>query len=440
MGASMLKFLIPLLLLPGLAMAGPKVSEFWLKNGMQAVVIEDHRAPVVTHMVWYRVGGADEPPGQSGIAHLFEHMMFKGTKTVPPGQFSKIVASNGGQDNAFTSRDYTAYYQRIAADRLALVMELEADRMRNLIIDDQNFITERAVVLEERSQRVDNHPSAQFNEQLMAALWSGSAYAIPVIGWRPEIEAMTIDNARDFYDRYYAPDNAILVVAGDVNPAVVQALAERYYGPIPPSGKHPAHWVRPNAKVESVMLRHADKRVRQPGWRRMWTAPSYRTGKPGQAEAMEIAAWILGGGPEARLSQALVHEQKIALGANAWFNGVQRGDTEFGISVTPAPGIKPEQLAKAVEAEMARLHRDGPTTEELERAKTVLIAEMIYGSDSQVTMANIYGSALATGLTLRDVQEWPTRLRAVDAAAVKAAIGLLGARRSVTGWLSGEEG
>ena len=254
--------------LASVARAEPKVSDFRLANGMEVVVIEDHRAPVVTHMVWYRVGAADEPWGRSGIAHFFEHLMFKATGAIDDGAFSKIVAANGGSDNAFTSYDYTAYYQRIAADRLGLVMGMEADRMRNLVLTDAVIATERDVILEERSQRTDNSPQGLFAEQMSAALYLNHPYGVPVIGWRHEIEQLNLADAEVFYARYYAPDNAILVVAGDVTPAAVRALAETHYGSIQPSGPQPEARPQEPPQLAPRRLEMRDARVRQPFVRR----------------------------------------------------------------------------------------------------------------------------------------------------------------------------
>ena len=224
---------------PYLDRVADAVTEFTLDNGMDVVVIEDHRAPVVTHMVWYRVGSADEPHGTSGIAHFLEHLMFKGTDEIPDGAFSKIIAENGGQDNAFTSYDYTGYFQRIAVDRLDLVMKMEADRMVDVVITEDHVRTERDVILEERSTRTDNSPDGLFSEQMRAALFMNHRYGVPIIGWRREMEQLSLDDALTFYERYYAPDNAILVVAGDVTPEQVRELAEKHYGPLEPSGNPP---------------------------------------------------------------------------------------------------------------------------------------------------------------------------------------------------------
>ncbi|MEO1422615.1 MAG: pitrilysin family protein, partial [Pseudomonadota bacterium] len=217
------------------AHAAENVSSFTLENGLQVVVIEDDRAPVVTNMVWYKVGSADDPRGKSGIAHYLEHLMFKGTDELAPGEFSEIVAANGGQGNAFTSYDFTGYFQRIASDRLETVIRMEADRMRDLVISQDDWLAERAVVLEERASRVENSPSALLGEQRTAALYLHHPYAVPIIGWRHELEALTREDALEFYERFYAPNNAILVVAGDTTREEVRRLAETHFGPLDPS-------------------------------------------------------------------------------------------------------------------------------------------------------------------------------------------------------------
>ncbi|MEL6794708.1 MAG: pitrilysin family protein, partial [Pseudomonadota bacterium] len=260
------------------AQAAPNVSSFTLENGMQGVVIEDNRAPVVTHMVWYRVGAADEPPGKSGIAHFFEHLMFKGTDEIPEGAFSKLVAENGGQDNAFTSFDFTGYFQRIASDRLELVMKMEADRMTDLRLTEALVAPERDVVLEERNQRTENNPGSLFGEQMDAAMYQNHPYGVPVVGWKSEIEGLTLQDALDFYDRWYGPDNAILVVAGDVSVEEVKRLAEIHYGPIPAKGIAPR--VRPAEPPHRAArrLEMVDPRVRQHYVFRRYLTPSRRTG------------------------------------------------------------------------------------------------------------------------------------------------------------------
>jgi hypothetical protein len=287
------------------AAALPQPDAFTLRNGMQVVVIEDRRAPVVTHMVWYRVGAADEPRGASGIAHYFEHLMFKGTRAVPSGEFSRIVARNGGEDNAFTSWDYTAYFQRIAADRLDLVMRMEADRMRNLRLSADVIAAERDVIVEERRQRTDNNPGAVLNERMRAMLYPHHPYGTPVIGWLHEIEALDLAQAEAFYRTWYAPNNAILVVAGDVDAATVRALAERTYGRVRPTRNLPPRaWTRDPPDVGPMRVSHADPKVRQPSLSRLYRSLSYSTDTGRQAHALDVAVEILGGSETSRLYRA----------------------------------------------------------------------------------------------------------------------------------------
>lgn len=425
------------LLVPATAPAGVPVIEYKLDNGMQVVVIEDRRVPVVTHMVWYPVGAADEPWGKSGIAHFFEHLMFKGTDEIPEGAFSKIVAANGGQDNAFTSYDYTAYFQRIASDRLGIVMGMEADRMRDLVLDEAIVATERDVILEERSQRTDNSPQALFGEQLRAALYQNHPYGIPVIGWRHEMETLNLEDAKAFYARYYAPDNAILVVAGDVEPERVLALAKEHYGPLEPSGNPPA--ARPQEPPQRTHRRidYADPRVRQPYVLRYYLAPSRVSGDPAEAAALEVLSQILGAGITSRFAARLERGDRTAIETGAWYSGDRRDATSFGIYAVPAEGVSLDTVEAALDAEIARLKVEGVSAEEVDRVKRRVRADYIYGSDSQRTLANRYGAALAVGLTVADVAAWPDLVAAVTPeAVVDVARRHLVLDRAVTGHLT----
>jgi len=421
-----------------LAVAEPKVSTFTLENGMRGVVIEDHRAPVATHMVWYRVGSADEPPSETGVAHFLEHLLFKGTGKYPEGAFSRIVAENGGQQNAFTSYDYTSYYQRIAVDRLDLMMELEADRMVNLQLTDADVATERDVVLEERNMRTENEPGSRFREQLTSSLYLNHPYGDPVIGWRSEILALGRENALSFYRRFYSPDNATLVVAGDVDPVEVEAMARRHYGPIPPSNAHPAERPQEPPHVAAFRVEMQDPRVAQPYMMRLYLVPSIRTGAEGEGAALSVLAEILGGGGvTSRLGERLQIEKEMALGASAFYWGVSRDDTSFGVYAAPVDGVGLAEIEAEVDAVITRLIEEGPTAEELARAKTVIIADEIYSQDSQSSMAQSYGSALSVGLTLEQVQGWEDAIDAVTADEVRrAAAAYLVKERSTTGWLT----
>jgi len=392
-------------------------------------------------MVWYRVGAADEPPGRSGIAHFLEHLMFKGTDAVPDGAFSEIVAANGGQSNAFTGQDYTAYFQRIAADRLELVMRLEADRMANLRLSETDVATERDVILEERSSRTDNSPSALFSEQLRAALFLQHPYRIPVIGWRHEIEALDRTDVLAFYERHYAPDNAILVVAGDVTPATVRRLAERHYGPLKPSGRPRDALVAEPPHRAPRRLEMADPRVATPHVTRSYVVPAYDPEAPGEAAALSVLAQILGGGATSRFSRALEVERKIAVGTGASYAGQARGVTSFGIYGTPVEGRSLADVEAALDAELARMATDGPTEEELARVKRLMRASRIFARDRQTSLARLYGAALALGLEVADVRRWPEAVDGVTAEAVRgAAEGDLLQGRTGTGGLRRAEG
>ncbi|TAN62119.1 MAG: insulinase family protein [Magnetospirillum sp.] len=409
---------------------------FTLANGMEVVVIPNHRTPIVSHMVWYKVGAADEVPGKSGLAHLLEHLMFKGTPSVPPGEFSKIVARNGGRDNAFTSSDYTAYFQNVAVDRLDLVMRMEADRMKNLVLDEANFRTELAVVQEERRSRVDNNPAALLAEQMEAALFLNSPYHRPVIGWAREIAGLTLDDALAFYRRWYAPNNAILIIAGDVDAATVRPLAEKYYGGLERADtparsrtqEPPAHAAR--------RLTLTDARVGQPSWSRLYLAPSDSAGDKTLAAPLEVLAEVVGGGATSRLFRTLVVERGLAASASAAYDPTALDLSTFRIGVTPRPGVALDKLEALVDQELARIVKDGIPADEVTRAKARLVAGSAYARDSLHTGARVLGEALATGQSVAEVESWPDRIDAVTPERVAAAAAqVLDIRASVTGLL-----
>jgi zinc protease len=410
---------------------------FTLRNGLQVVVITDRRAPVVTHMVWYRVGAADEPRGYSGIAHFFEHLMFKGTREIAPGEFSRSVARNGGEDNAFTNWDYTAYYERIARDRLELVMRMEADRMRNLRFTDETFASERDVIVEERRQRTDNSPGALLGERMRAMLWPHHPYGTPVIGWLHEIETLPRERALEFYQTWYAPNNAILVVAGDVDAAELRPLAERYYGRLRPTRDLPARtWGTDPPSIGPMRVSHSDQKVRQPSFSRLYRAISYGTDTGRQAHALDVAIDILGGSETSRLYRALVEDQRIAVSAGASASTSGLGGGSVSVYATPVEGVTLEQVEAATDAVIAEYLRDGPTEVELTRAKNSLSANAVYSRDSQESMANIYGSSLAQGESIEDVVNWSTDIEAVTRdEALAMARQTLDINASVTGWL-----
>lgn len=438
-----LRILRPLALAAAFASpaAAGEVTSFDLDNGLQVVVIEDHRAPVVVQMVWYRAGAADEKPGVSGVAHFLEHLMFKGTDTVPSGEFSKIVAANGGSDNAFTSWDFTAYYQRIAADRLELVMKMEADRMRHLKLSEDDWQTEREVVIEERNQRTDSDPGAIFGEQKQAAQYLNHPYGTPIIGWRQEMEKLTRQDALDWYKTYYAPNDAVLIVAGDVTPDEVKTLAEKYYGPLAPTpGIGPR--VRPQEPVQRAerRLSYKDPRVAQPYLTRSYLAPERDPGDQKTAAALTILAAALGGSPQTSiLAKRLQFDSKIALYTAAGYDGLSYDDTTFSLVVVPAPGIGMAEAEKAMDGVLDDVAQNGIDAEQFARIKTQIRADNIYAEDSVMGLAKRYGEALTTGLTIKDLQDWPAVLDAVTVDEVQqAARDVLDRRHAVTGWMMPE--
>jgi zinc protease len=409
---------------------------FTLKNGMQVVVVSNHRAPVVTHMVWYKVGSADEQSGYSGIAHFLEHLMFKGTKTRKPGEFSQLVARYGGQENAFTSYDYTAYHQTIAREHLEKVMEMEADRMTNLTLTDEIIEPERQVVREERRSRTDNNPSAILGEHVSEALYRNYPYRRPIIGYDHEIVAMTRANIIDFYKRWYAPNNAILVVAGDITAKELKPLAEKYYGVIPAAPEierlRPAEPPQEAARI--VAMKHTQ--VRQPSWRRSYIAPSYMYGETQHAYALQVLTEILGGGGTSRLYRALVIDGKKAVAAGSYYSEDTRGPGQFMVYASPRPGVGLPELEQAVDAEVDRIIKDGVSDDEIARAKKRLRASAVFARDSFSTGARALGAALAVGQTVDDVEAWPDRIAAVTAEQIKvAAKVVLIKKHSVTAFL-----
>ena len=418
------------------------VSTFKLDNGMDIVVIEDHRAPVVIHMVWYKIGAADESPGHSGIAHFLEHLMFQGTKTVAPGDLSKIVAAQGGSDNAFTTLDYTAYFQRVAADRLELMMKLESDRMHNLNLTENDVVTELKVILDERNERTDSNPGALLSEQMTAAQYLNHPYGIPVIGWRHEMEQLTRADALDFYHANYAPNNAILVVAGDVKPDDVLALAQKYYGPIPPSDLIKPR-IRPTEPPQLAERRLvlADTRVAQPYVIRTYLAPERNPGDQRSAAALSLLSELLGGtGTTSVLARALQFDQKVATYTSAFYSGTSLDATTFGLVVVPVPGEALGDAEKAMDGVLAKFLKDGVDPADFARLKSQVRAEQIYGKDDTQGLAHRYGEALADGLTVKDVQDWPDLLQSITPDEVMAAAKqVLNRHNAVTGWLTTEE-
>lgn len=419
--------------------ASARVDTFTLANGLDVVVIPDRRAPVLTHMVWYRNGAADDPAGKSGIAHFLEHLMFKGTAKHPAGAFSRQLAALGGQENAFTSYDYTAYFQRVAREHLAAVMDYEADRMTGLSFDESVVAPERDVVLEERRMRVDADPGEQLYEEMVAALYIHHPYGLPIIGWEHEIAGLAHEDAFGYYRRFYTPDNAILVVAGDTDADEVRLLAERIYGPVRPTGARPVRTrtAEPPARARrSVTV--ADPRVRQPILHRSFLAPSYAHAQGDEAFALDVGLDIMAGGPTARLYRDLVVERGLASNLNGSYWGSMLDSGRISLSAAPREGVSLDQIETALAEAVDAFQQSGPTEAELNRSKTRLVAEMIYARDSQSSLARLYGSSLAMGQTVAEVDAWPAQVEAVTAESVLNAVRKhVDMSRGVTGRLSG---
>ncbi|MAC77999.1 MAG: peptidase M16 [Rhodobacteraceae bacterium] len=415
-----------------------QVTTFTLENGMDVVVIEDHRAPVVQQMVWYKAGAADETPGVSGVAHFLEHLLFKATDKMKAGELSATVAANGGSDNAFTSYDYTAYYQQVAADRLGLMMEMESDRMKNIRLTEDVLAPERQVILEERNMRIENSPSALFAEEMSASQYLNHHYGIPVIGWKHEMETLDLDHVMAFYDLYYSPNNAVLVVTGDVTPGEVRSLAEDTYGKIPANPD-----LKPRARPQEPPQRAArrvvfkDARVAQPMVRRSYLAPERDHGDQRTAAALALLSELLGGGTTSYLNERLQFDQKIVVYAGTSYSGVSLDDTTFNVVVVPVEGVSLEEAEDALDGAIAQFMTDGVDPEHLNRIKAQLRAAQIYERDSVDSVGNRYGQALTSGLTVEDVQAWPALLQEITPEEVMDAARLVfRPETSVTGWLT----
>ena len=414
------------------------VTSFSLENGMRVVVVEDHRAPVVTHMVWYRAGASDENSGKSGIAHLLEHLLFKETENVENGEFSKTVAALGGSDNAFTSQDYTAYYQRVSKQYLDLMMYYESDRMKNLKISELDFNTEVKVVIEERSQRTDSKPGALFNEQNMASLYLNHPYGVPIVGWRHELDDLVLEDAIDFYKTYYSPNNAILIVSGDVDPKNVQILANKFYGSLENTiyldvRKRPAE---PPQIVERRLI-FEDERVSQPYITRTYLAAERDQGQQREAAALTLLADLIGSdGIQSILGKTLQLDNKKAIYTNAYYNGLSYDDTNFSLIVVPNNDVTLLDIEAELDKVINTFISKGIDEDHLERIKFQYKAQQIYSLDSAYSQARRFGVALTSGLTIEDVLAWPKIIQDIKSAEIlAAAVSLFKKESSVTGWI-----
>jgi zinc protease len=413
-------------------------ASFTLDNGLQVVVIQDHRTPVVTQMIWYKVGSADETPGKSGLAHFLEHLMFKGTAKHPEGEFSQTVLKVGGNENAFTSVDYTGFFQRVPRDQLPKMMEFEADRMTGLVLKDENVLPERDVVLEEYNMRVANNPDARLGEQIMAALYLNHPYGRPIIGWHHEIEKLGREDALAFYHRFYAPNDAILVIAGDTDASEVRPLAEQTFGKVAAQPAIPANRIRPQEpeQVAPRTVTLADPHVEQPSVKRYYLVPSAATAAEGESAALDVLAQLMGGGSNSYLYRALVVDRPLAVNAGASYQGTSLDPSQFSIAASPRQGVEFAEVEQVVDRVIADIAKSPPRAEDLERVKTQLIAEAIYAQDNQEALARWYGGGLTTGLSIQEIRSWPDKVRAVTGEQVRAAAEKwLDKKRSVTGYL-----
>lgn len=388
-------------------------TTYTLDNGLQVVVIPNHRAPIVSHMLWYKVGAADEAPGETGLAHFLEHLLFKGTENAPPGEFRNVIVGNGGQENAFTTHDTTAYYQRIPSHMLETMMKYEADRMTNLKLTEEIVNTEREVVREERRTRVDNDPASQLWEVARSVTYLNHPYRRPVIGWDHEIEDLNLDQALAFYRKWYAPNNAVLVVSGDVEPEEVRALAEKYYGVIPARDIPERARVQepPQNAARSVQLE--SPLVQQPSISITFLAPSYNRGDSEHAHALEVLRQVIGGGATSRLYRSLVVDQGLAASAMASYGPNRYDMTTFGLSASPRPGVSLDEVEAALQAEVGKFLAEGVTQEEIDSAKKRLKASAVYARDNFGTGGSAFGRALTTGGTVEKVESWPDDIEAV---------------------------
>jgi zinc protease len=406
-----------LLTVPLLARANP--FEHTLSNGLRIIVKEDRRAPTAAHMVWYRAGGMDEVSGTTGVAHVLEHMMFKGTPNVGAGEFSRRVAAAGGRDNAFTSKDYTAYFQQVPKAQLAQMMQLEADRMRHLNLDAGEFAQEIKVVMEERRQRTDDSPHARLGEQLQAVAYQTHPYRVPVIGWMNDLENMTVQDARDWYRRWYAPNNACVVVVGDVDHQAVFKLAQMYYGRVParalPARKTPDE--PEQAGIRRFTLR---AEAELPMLIMAYKVPVLRDVENDvDPYALEMLAAVLDGHDAARLTTRLIREQQLAVSAGASYDSLARGPGLFYLSGAPGEGKTRADLEAALRAEIARIAEDGVAPDELARARAQLVAGQVYKLDSMFAQAMEIGQLEAVGIPHRQGRRIIEIFQAVTAEAVQ---------------------
>lgn len=413
-----------------------------LENGLSVVQVEQRRAPVVAQYLFVGAGAGDDPAGRSGVAHFLEHMAFKGSPNVPSGAFSRRIAQQGGQDNAFTSRDVTAYHQHVEASRLGLIAQMESDRFREMLLPEAELESERQVILEERNQRVDSSPQARFREAMAANLWGPQHWkGRPIIGWAEEIRAITRDDLKTFLDTWYAPGNAVLVIAGSPSEAELNAVVEKHYAPLPahgPAGRGPRLRAEPPIAPLQARLARNEARVTEASITRVIAAPSLTWGEMHMAQPLEVLAHLLGGGPGSRLHKALV-QSGLAVSAGAYYDADTLGASEFTLYATARRGTDLGKLEAALNMEIERLIQAGVSEAEVERSIRQLTAGALLALDGLGAAPRLIGSALAIGLPIESVEYWPAAIRAVTAAEVgQAAKAILPSQLAMVGWLGPE--
>lgn len=428
--------LISIITFPVFSYASLEAEIYTLRNGMTVALIPNNKSPVISHMVWYKIGAKDEPAGKSGVAHFLEHLMFKGTAKYGAGEFSKNVSRFGGNHNAFTSQDFTAYYQNISKDKLELVMDLESDRMENLLFDKEEINKERQVIIEERNTRTENNPRSLLREQMMASLFQNHPYGIPIIGWKHEIEDLKLEDLRKFYLDNYAPNNAILVISGDIDSESIKPLIAKYYESMMPADLEPY----PNTKepvhrsARKLTLNHPNVSTEQIF--RYYLAPSQIYGKSEYGYALTMLSQLLGSSSTSLFYRELVEKQKIAVAASTRYNDLSHGPSVFSISATPAPGVSIDRLESEIEKIILQVIEEGFSEENIKRNKNLLIADTIYAQEDLKTLAFIYGQVLSLGLTKEYVTDWDNNINKVTNNDIKeAAKYVFDKNHSVTGYL-----
>ena len=433
-----MRFLLTLLLiilLSKISFAGFKPKHHILDNGLEIVVIENNKVPAIAHSIWYKVGSADEPNGKSGIAHFLEHLLFKGTEKLKPGEFSQIIAKNGGKENAFTSKNYTGYFQLIHKSKLELVMSLEADRMKNIKIIKKEFESERTVVLEERYSRVDNNPSALLSEQINASLFMNHPYRKPIIGWEHEIKNLSLEDVMSFYEKYYAPNNAIIVICGDANINEVIKIAKKYFGPIKPSKIEERLWTSEPTQHAPRGITLKSENTAIPVFRRHYLAPTYTKSKK-EALTLEVFTEIFGNPSTGMLFEEFVKNKKIATTASAYYYPDGFGDTSYTIQIVPKEGIALNEIEFHLDMYLNEISKKVISKDELEKVKKRLINEIIFAQDSLYMGMRIFGSSLSTGYSLKDVTNWPNDIQNVSMKDLQNILSkIFDTNKSVTGYL-----